>query len=79
MSLANCCEWCDDPEPLWVITRTGDAVITWACGGDLSGVCERLQRDDEVTELTVRHAPKAKEWAGISRTLGRIADGGPAT
>jgi hypothetical protein len=59
-----------------VIERWGDAVVTWACDIDLAGVCEQLQRDHEVTKLSVGDARKAREWAGITRALDEIA-GGP--
>lgn len=75
MSRAYCCEACDTAEPHWVIERHGDAVITWACDTHLAEVCEGLQRDHEVTGLSVRDARKAGEWAGISRALDKIADG----
>lgn len=60
MSRAYCCEACDDPDPHWVIERWGDAVITWACDAHLAGVCEGLQRDGEVTKLSVQVARKAQ-------------------
>ena len=74
MSRAYCCEVCDAADPRWVIERHGDAVVTWACDGDLAEVCERLQRDREVTRLSVRDARKAREWAAGMRALN--ADGG---
>jgi hypothetical protein len=67
VSRACCCEACDAADPHWVIERWGDAVITWACDTDLAEVCERLQRDGEVTRLSVRDARKARERAGIGR------------
>ena len=70
---AYCCEVCDIAGPHWVIERWGDAVVTWACDTHLAEVCERLQRDHEVTSLSVRDARKAQEWAGITRALDRIA------
>jgi hypothetical protein len=75
MSRAYCCEVCDDSDPRWNLTRVGDVVTTWACDVHLAVAADRLQRDHEVTELTVRDARKAQEWAGISRTLDRIAGG----
>jgi len=73
VSRAYCCEACDDADPQWSVERWGDAVVTWACDTDLAEVCERLQRDHEVTKLSVSNARKAREWAGIGRTLNEIA------
>jgi hypothetical protein len=55
------------------VVRRGDVVVTWACGDHLSDQCARLQRDHEVTELVITDYRKAVEWAGISRSLNRIA------
>ena len=63
MSLYLRCEICDGADPRWIIMRTGDVVISWACDSHLAPVCDRLQRDFEVTELTVRDSRKAREWA----------------
>lgn len=71
----NCCEVCDDGDPHWEVVRIGDVVVSWACDAHLAGVCERLQRDSEVTELNVQDFRKLKEWAGIGRSLREIADG----
>lgn len=60
---AYCCEVCDDACPHWYIMRTGDVVVSWACDGHLAEVCARLQRDREVTELTVTVSRKARERA----------------
>ena len=68
MSVAFRCEVCEI-EPLWRLLRRGDAVVSWACGQHLSQVCDRLQRDWEVTELVVTSQPKLVEWAEIARTL----------
>lgn len=76
MSRAWCCEVCDSDDPHWSVERWGDAVVTWACDTDLSEVCERLQRDHEVTRLSVEDMRKAREWAGIGRALNKIAEGG---
>jgi hypothetical protein len=54
---------------MWRLDRRGDAVVSWACPADLSTVLDRLQRDWEVTEVVVRHSPKAREWAEIGTTL----------
>lgn len=70
------CETCDDPDPHWEIVRIGDVIVTWACDGHLAAACERLQRDSEVTRLTVEDYRKRKEWAGISRSLSEIAKDG---
>ena len=64
MSLAYCCEVDDTPDPHWTIMRRGDVVVSWACDAHLAIVCERLQRDFEVTELIVRDSRKARKWAG---------------
>lgn len=68
MSRAFRCEVCDG-EPMWSITRIGDVASTWACPADLSAVCDRMQRDFEVTELRVTHHAKAREWAELGRIL----------
>ncbi len=64
MSLAYCCEICDAADPHWTIMRRGDVVVSWACDDHLAIVCERLQRDFEVTELIVRDSRKARKRAG---------------
>lgn len=66
------CETCDG-EPMWRIERVGDVVTTWACAEHLSEACDRLQRDYEVTQLTVILSAKAREWAELTRALERIA------
>lgn len=66
---ADHCEVCDGADPNWVIVRIGDVVMSWACDPHLAQVCDRLQRDFEVTELRVTNARKAQEWASIRRTL----------
>jgi hypothetical protein len=63
MSLAYCCEVCDAADPHWAIMRRGDVVVSWACDAHLAIVCERLQRDFEITELTVRDSRKSRKWA----------------
>lgn len=63
MSRAYCCEVCDAADPHWRIERWGDAVVTWACDTDLAEVCERLQRDHEVTKLSVQDVRKLRELA----------------
>ncbi len=73
MSRAYCCEVCGIAGPHWVIMRIGDVVVTWACDTHLAEVCEELQRDFEVTELVVRHAQKAREWAEIGKSLEQTA------
>lgn len=77
MSVAYCCEVCAAAEPHWNITRIGDVVTTWACDPHLAQVCDRLQRDHEVTELVVVDSRKSREWAGISRLLEQVARDGP--
>jgi hypothetical protein len=64
---AYCCEVCDVTDPHWHIMRRGDVVVSWACDAHLSRVCERLQRDREVTELTVTDSRKARERAETAR------------
>lgn len=73
---AYCCEVCDGDAPHWTVERWGDAVVSWACDAHLSEVCERLQRDHEVTKLSVRDSRKAREWAGITRSLDATAEAG---
>jgi hypothetical protein len=73
VSLYLCCEVCDAADPHWTIMRTGDVVTSWACDEHLAVVCDRLQRDFEVTELTVRNSRKAREWVAIGRALDKIA------
>ena len=63
--------------PKWSLLRRGDAVVDWACHAHLSAVCDRLQRDHEVTEVVVKNYPKSVEWSSISRTLNTIACGIP--
>lgn len=71
MSLVYRCEVCDG-DPAWQILRRGDVAVSWACAPDLSAVCGALQRDFEVTELTVVLFSKAVEWAEITRSLAAI-------
>jgi hypothetical protein len=73
MSLAYCCEVCDDADPRWNLTRRGDVATSWACDAHLATVSDRMQRDHEVTKLVVTDARKAREWAGIGRALNEIA------
>ena len=54
--------------------RTGDVVVSWACDSHLAEVCDRLQRDFEVTKLTVWNSRKAREWAAITDSLEQVAD-----
>ena len=75
MSFAFCCEVCDQTDPQWRILRRGDAVVSWVCDPHLAQVCDRLQRDFEVTELVVRNAHKMREWAEINKSLEEIATG----
>lgn len=72
-SPAYCCEICAAADPHWMITRKGDVVTSWACDLHLATVCERLQRDFEVSELVLIHFRKAREWSDIDRTLRGIA------
>src|SRR6202044_2908667 len=64
MGLAFRCETCD-VDPHWQVMRAGDVAVTWACDDHLAGVCDRMQRDFEVSELIVKHFAKASEWAAI--------------
>lgn len=66
---ACCCEICDGTDPHWHIMRRGDVVVSWACDDHLSTVCERLQRDREVTELIVSDSRKARERAAADRHM----------
>jgi hypothetical protein len=56
--------------------RTGDVALSWACDAHLAQVCEGMQRDSEVTELTVTDGRKMREWAQIRDSLAAIAEGG---
>lgn len=47
------CESCDVADPRWYIMREGDVAVSWACEVHLSEVCARLQRDHEITELSI--------------------------
>jgi hypothetical protein len=76
MSLAFRCE-IDGEDPHWRITRIGDVATSWACDSHLAIVCDRLQRDFEVTELAVWDCRKMREWAGIRDSLEQIAEGTP--
>lgn len=75
MSRAFYCGICDG-EPQWRITRIGDVVTSWACDEHLATECHRLQRDWEVTELSVQHQPKLREVNAINRALEAIAVSG---
>jgi hypothetical protein len=68
VSAAFRCEVCE-AEPLWRILRRGDAVVSWACPEHLSQICDRLQRDWELTEVVVTNHAKAVEWSEIAKTL----------
>jgi hypothetical protein len=72
VSLAFRCEICDGM-PGWRIERQGDAVVSWACDAHLSAVCDRLQRDWEVTRLVVIHQAKLAETAEINTMLRQVA------
>ena len=61
MSYAYCCEVCADTNPRWRIERSGDAVVSWADDDHLAAVVSGLQRDGEVTELTVRDSRKLRD------------------
>lgn len=76
MSRAYCCEVCGARDPGWEIVRVGDVVVTWACDDHLAVACDRLQRDSEVTRLSVENLRKRREWDGIVRAHNSIADGG---
>ncbi len=54
VSYAFCCETCRGTDPHWRIDRSGDAAVSWACDDHLASVMTGMQREDEVTELTVR-------------------------
>lgn len=71
-SAAHCCEVCGDSDPRWSVERWGDAAISWGCDTHLAEVCNRLQRDNEITKLSVRNFRKAREWADIGRALDKI-------
>ena len=65
VSRAYCCEACGDADPRWQLGRRGDAVIAWACEADLSVVIGRLQRDREVTTVSVTDIRKARARAAL--------------
>lgn len=46
------CGVCDE-NPLWTISRYGDAVVSWACDAHLSRECSDLQREWEKTRLEI--------------------------
>lgn len=70
MSKSFCCEVCSGTNPKWTIVRRGDVVVSWACDMHLAIVCERLQRDFEVTELVITNLQaKAVEVAEINRRI----------
>lgn len=71
MSYAFRCEICDTT-PNWQIKRIGDVAVSWACDPHLPALCDRMQRDFEVTELMVVHYPKLAEWHGIGRALAKM-------
>jgi hypothetical protein len=73
MGAAFRCEICSG-EPMWRIERWGDAVVTWACPWHMSRVCEGLQRDHEVTKLSVQSHAKLREWSQIAHSLATITD-----
>lgn len=70
------CEICDAAGH-WRIERHGDVVTSWACPDHLSDVCDAMQRDHEITRLSVTLAAKATEWAQIGEALRQIATEGP--
>jgi hypothetical protein len=73
VSYAFLCEVCDGP-PKWRITRIGDVVVSWACAEHFSEVCDRLQRDWEVTRLSVELCSKLREVAEINTRLREIVE-----
>lgn len=75
MSKAFLCEVCES-EPMWRVGRIGDAAITWACAEHLSTVADGMQRDWEVTQLTLILSSKAREWVEIGQSLDAIAAAG---
>lgn len=53
-------------------------MTSWACDdGHLAEVCDRLQRDFEITELVVSDCRKMREWAEIAKSLDEIMVAGP--
>jgi hypothetical protein len=76
VSAAYRCETCEG-DPLWTIERVGDAVVSWACALHLSTVCEGLQRDWEVSQLSVYLTAKRTEWAQFGHRLNQIAEEAP--
>jgi hypothetical protein len=58
-----------DGDGHWRIERRGDVATTWSCADHFTEVAEHMQRDHEVTQLTVTLASKAAEWGEITRML----------
>lgn len=67
------CGECDG-DPSWRITRIGDVAVTWACDAHLAIECHRMQRDWEITELSIKSSPKLRETVEINNRLRDIAD-----
>jgi hypothetical protein len=76
MSKAFLCEVCE-ADPMWRVGRIGDAAVTWACAEHLSAVADGMQRDWEVTRLTLILSSKAEEWASIEAALDAVAEESP--
>ena len=72
MSLAFRCEVCD-ADPHWRIIRVGDVVISWSCDAHLATICDRLQRDFELTQLAIWDSRKMRACAEIGKSLDSIA------
>lgn len=68
MSHAFRCQTCNG-EPMWQVLRIGDVVVSWACPEHLSNIAEEMQRDYEVTELSVKRWAKLVEVAEINRMI----------
>lgn len=54
---AYCCPVCL-AEGDWYLLRHGDAIVSWACDGDLPAVLRAMQRDFERTEITVKESKR---------------------
>jgi putative hydrolase of HD superfamily len=63
------CRVCD-AYGTWRLARPGEIVTRWACTPHLGEVADAMQRELDVTELTVVHLPKLREWQELTRMLG---------
>jgi hypothetical protein len=57
------CPFCHEPGT-WRLDRYGDAVASWSCELHLAWVMDSLQREGEVTRVTVYRSAHHREGAG---------------